>query len=1196
MKRLRGFTILIAGLFVASLLYTLVASSVKVAANISQSDFESGSIFEPQYRKFTTEEINLYKTMIGVRDPDVNYNVIIDGHGTGFAPPSSDEWDRIAQESNVLDGASVRSVGLAPSFDLSENPTFPKVGNQGYQGSCAAWAATYYTYGYLEATDNDWTSAKSGNPSQLVSPAWTYNKVNGGADRGSWMGDNMRIIQDWGVPTLATMPYKDNDPVSWGSQSAFREAPLHRGSEVRYISGTSMGLLNAIKAVIVNGTPITFAIDAGQYNRGFSDGNYILTANEYISWNLNHANTIVGWNDSITDDGEVGAFRIVNSWGGGWADKGFYWLTFAALQEIATKGLLYLTYMEDITDYVPSMLAVWHFNIAPMRSTEPRLGLGDPLIPIKVKVPYFERDYINRFPTFMVLDISEFLLDYYSGNNSFFLTIGTTSQIGTISSFKVELYETGYIPGVATQATGQSLDIPISNPGTVTNVLDYYVPIPKGKAVNQDGLWFNSSTMVEWVGVNHLSNFGDSSIQSGDVGDSGRTNLRTEISGPCAFWFDWKVSSETGTDYLNFYIDRVVIASISGEVDWETMKYSLPPGPHILEWEYIKDSITSDGMDTAWIDHFVIDSSPPATSIDLSGENGLNGWYLGPVTVTLTATDGGGTGVMYTEYRIDGGSWVNYTSDFIVNGDGIHRIEYYSVDFAGHSEAASETEVSIDTVIPNTNMNLNGVLGMNGWYITPVNVTMFANDATSGVNWTIFRLNGGEWQYYDQNFPIDADGIYDFEFMSQDNAGNMEPVHSMRIKLDSSGPQTICNSYGVMGENGWFVSEVDVGIVASDEWSGVAWTKYRINQGIWKFYTGNITLIADGVYNVQFQSKDEAGLEEVVHETKIMIDKTAPTLTIDQTSGLKLTRNYLTLSWMASDEMSGLDRILTKLDGQAYVEHDPSEISIRLTGLQDGAHVFTVVAYDKAGSPTMKSIDFLVDGTPPVTSASHLGVYGRGQWYVSMVKVNLTAYDLTTSVKDTFYSINGADWQRYGEPFSVLDNGIIIVEFYSVDELGNAENVKSIELNIDFFAPELWLRYTSVHKNVTVVTIVWHTADYESGLDYCEVSFDGYPFIPAETLTSIVQYLPEGRHTYIIRAIDKAGNSIEKEYSLLVTKTTTTTFGVETVTGLTVDLLLLAIIVVWTSLIIVVLAIAIKSRTSRKRKTLSSSDVREKLL
>ena len=56
-----------------------------------------------------------------------------------------------------------------------------------------------------------------------------------------------------------------------------------------------------------------------------------------------------------------------------------------------------------------------------------------------------------------------------------------------------------------------------------------------------------------------------------------------------------------------------------------------------------------------------VDTLPPQTTINITGDKGSNGWYVSNVTVTLTATDAT-SGVDKTYYRIDNGSWNTYTA------------------------------------------------------------------------------------------------------------------------------------------------------------------------------------------------------------------------------------------------------------------------------------------------------------------------------------------------------------------------------------------------------------------------------------------------------------------------------------------------------------------------------------------------------
>ncbi|PIV67978.1 MAG: hypothetical protein COS08_07505, partial [Euryarchaeota archaeon CG01_land_8_20_14_3_00_38_12] len=135
----------------------------------------------------TKEDIERMKASIGVRESNKDYN-IIDGHGTGLAPPTEEEWNGLVGKIRIVD--SLSASRSPDSVDLSKNPCFPKVGDQGQQGSCAAWAVTYYANGYQQALDKNWTDASTGNTEHLMSPAWAYNKVNYGEDKGSHTWSN----------------------------------------------------------------------------------------------------------------------------------------------------------------------------------------------------------------------------------------------------------------------------------------------------------------------------------------------------------------------------------------------------------------------------------------------------------------------------------------------------------------------------------------------------------------------------------------------------------------------------------------------------------------------------------------------------------------------------------------------------------------------------------------------------------------------------------------------------------------------------------------------------------------------------------------------------------------------------------------------------------------------------------------------
>jgi photosystem II stability/assembly factor-like uncharacterized protein len=81
-------------------------------------------------------------------------------------------------------------------------------------------------------------------------------------------------------------------------------------------------------------------------------------------------------------------------------------------------------------------------------------------------------------------------------------------------------------------------------------------------------------------------------------------------------------------------------------------------------------------------------------------------WHRTPITVTFSANDTGGSGLLRTEYRIDSdpvwheGSSAAFAAPADHSGDGQHTLSYRSYDNAGNVELTQKTEVFIDTRRP----------------------------------------------------------------------------------------------------------------------------------------------------------------------------------------------------------------------------------------------------------------------------------------------------------------------------------------------------------------------------------------------------------------------------------------------------------------------------------------------------------------
>jgi hypothetical protein len=82
----------------------------------------------------------------------------------------------------------------------------------------------------------------------------------------------------------------------------------------------------------------------------------------------------------------------------------------------------------------------------------------------------------------------------------------------------------------------------------------------------------------------------------------------------------------------------------------------------------------------------------------LAGHLGQNGWYVGPITFTLAATDVG-SGVGRTYWQVDDGPWTD-GDRCAVSGDGPHTVRFASADVAGNAEEPQSYAVAIDSRSP----------------------------------------------------------------------------------------------------------------------------------------------------------------------------------------------------------------------------------------------------------------------------------------------------------------------------------------------------------------------------------------------------------------------------------------------------------------------------------------------------------------
>ncbi|MGC8723670.1 MAG: putative Ig domain-containing protein [Acidobacteriota bacterium] len=324
----------------------------------------------------------------------------------------------------------------------------PPVGDQGVQGSCVAWAAGYYTMTYMEAKAHNWTPTSA---SQIMSPAYIYDQDHFVPDSGSYPSDATQLLSTLGCATLDQMPYTDQSDTAWPSESAYKEAMSYRvlPNSVTWVSTTQPGGLDAVKQWLAQGNIGFAAINVYNnfmYISSYND-NYCLA--DVTGNNVGgHGTTIIGYDDNhVTDDG-VGAFRCVNSWGTGWGDQGYYWLSYQAVTDSNNTIFQgYVTYFQ-VKSGSPSYAAVFQINYPQFRDLALTLNNGSATIPLwhlfSWADPSSRNLGLSAPPNPVWVDISDLAAPSGQGSFSLSVTNGYNgTQVGQITSFAVVNLWTG---------------------------------------------------------------------------------------------------------------------------------------------------------------------------------------------------------------------------------------------------------------------------------------------------------------------------------------------------------------------------------------------------------------------------------------------------------------------------------------------------------------------------------------------------------------------------------------------------------------------------------------------------------------------------------------------------------------------------------------------------------------------------------
>jgi hypothetical protein len=126
-------------------------------------------------------------------------------------------------------------------------------------------------------------------------------------------------------------------------------------------------------------------------------------------------------------------------------------------------------------------------------------------------------------------------------------------------------------------------------------------------------------------------------------------------------------------------------------------RFTLSPGSYDWAFLPVGGAPTDTGTSSCRPD------SPPSTTATLKGPLTDQGSYIGPVEISLDASDDFSDDPSIA-YRLNGGEWNTYVGPFGVSEEGAHLVEFRGTDPVGHAEEIKSKTFSIDRSPPSINI------------------------------------------------------------------------------------------------------------------------------------------------------------------------------------------------------------------------------------------------------------------------------------------------------------------------------------------------------------------------------------------------------------------------------------------------------------------------------------------------------------
>lgn len=249
--------------------------------------------------------------------------------------------------------------------------------------------------------------------------------------------------------------------------------------------------------------------------------------------------------------------------------------------------------------------------------------------------------------------------------------------------------------------------------------------------------------------------------------------------------------------------------------------------------------------------------------------------------------------------------------------EGSGQAEFTATSSSGRA-ASGSLPWKYDASLPEVVVQKDGTVGMDGWYVSAVNVSGRGSDAISGVAVVEVSINNGAWQPVAVSLAESSPpgyGIYQVQARAIDHAGWSALSSVQTVRVDTTQPGLNMTPSGTKGGGDYFRSEVTVSLAAEDAGSGVELVEYRLDGLDW-MNGGRVAIHADGDHSLEGRVTDRAG-NVSLRAMAVHIDTIPPEATFIMPAPGSTTpgKDVVDLGVKASDIGSGVAGVELSLDG-----------------------------------------------------------------------------------------------------------------------------------------------------------------------------------------------------------------------------------------------------------------------------------------